>query len=252
MICRRFCAGLALCLGLWAQQVLNNEAIVKMVKMGFGDDVIVSVIEKQPGNFDLTADGLIALKQAGVGDKTISAMLKKTGSPASVAAAPAASAFPNEVGVYSKNGNSWAEVMPEVVNWKTGGVVKSLSTAGVVKGDINGLVQGGQSKTRLKEPIEILVFTPEGTAITEYQLIRFRPKEDRREFRTVTGGVFHVSGGSQRDIVPFEGKKVASRTWVVDLSKLTGGEYGILSPGANTAQHASAQLGKIYTFKILE
>ena len=36
---------------------------------------------------------------------------------------------------------------------------------------------------------------PEGTAITEYQLLRLRDAKDGREFRTVTGGVMHVSGG---------------------------------------------------------
>jgi hypothetical protein len=104
----------------------------------------------------------------------------------------------------------------------------------------------------VKTPVEILVYAPEGVAITEYQLLRLRQKQDHREFRTVTGGVLHQSGGATRDLVPFEGKKIAPRTWVVLLPNIGAGEYGFLAPGAVSSQHASAQLGKMYSFRLLE
>ena len=73
-----------------------------------------------------------------------------------------------------------------------------------------------------------------------------------REFRTVTGGVFHKSGGAKWDTLPFEYKKVAVRTYLVSLPNLDAGEYGFLSPGAALSSHASAQLGKMYTFRVIE
>jgi hypothetical protein len=155
-----------------------------------------------------------------------------------------------EVGVYYRNGDMWADLMPEVVNWKTGGVLKHLATAGVMKGDVNGLINGAVSKTLLKSPITLLVYSSEGTAITEYQLLKLRGNSGSREFRTVTGGVMHASGGATRDLVPFESTKVAPRTNKVFLDHLSPGEYGLLSPGASTSSSASAQLGKIYTFRI--
>jgi hypothetical protein len=70
-------------------------------------------------------------------------------------------------------------------------------------------------------PIRILVYAQDGVAITEYQLLRLRQQSHSREFRTVTGGVFfHVSGGATRDVVPFEGKKVAPRTYEINLLTL--------------------------------
>ena len=63
----------------------------------------------------------------------------------------------DEVGVYFQQDGKWTELPPEVVNWKTGGVVKNVSTLGVVKGDVNGKVRGSGSKTHLKQSIEILV-----------------------------------------------------------------------------------------------
>jgi hypothetical protein len=139
-----------------------------------------------------------------------------------------------------------------VVNWKSGGVGKSIVTFGVVKGDINGRINGPHSRNPVVGPLEFLIIAPEGVAITEYQFLRLREQKDAREFRTVTGGVFHQSGGATRDLVPFEGKKIAPRTFTVIFPTLTPGEYGFLPPGAYTSASASAQLGKMYTFRLTE
>ena len=48
----------------------------------------------------------------------------------------------NEVGVYFKKGDIWADLPPEVANFKTGGVLKTIGTAGIVKGDVNGTLMG--------------------------------------------------------------------------------------------------------------
>jgi hypothetical protein len=198
----------------------------------------------------------VALKQAGVSDKVIAAIIAKGQAKPALAQAAAGtpdSATPvKEIGVYYKKADQWTELLPEVVNWKTGGVLKTIATAGIVKGDVNGTILGPNSRNSVKTPVEILVYASEGVAITEYQLLRLRQKQDRREFRTVTGGVLHVSGGATRDLVPFEGKKIGIRTWVVVLPNLGAGEYGFLAPGSVATQHAGAQLGKMYTFRLLE
>lgn len=54
-----------------AQETLNNDSIIRMVKSGLGEDIIVTVIERQPGTFSITADDLIRLKQAGATDKVL-------------------------------------------------------------------------------------------------------------------------------------------------------------------------------------
>lgn len=52
---------------------------------------------------------------------------------------------------------------------KTGGVLKSIATESIVKGDINGHIKGAHSKTETTTPIELLIYVPEGIAATEYQ-----------------------------------------------------------------------------------
>ena len=62
---------------LLAQQTLNNDSVVNMVKAGFSEDVIVSTINCTSGSYDTSVDGLIALKNAGITKTEISAIVAK-------------------------------------------------------------------------------------------------------------------------------------------------------------------------------
>jgi hypothetical protein len=104
----------------------------------------------------------------------------------------------------------------------------------------------------LKTPVELLVYTQEGVAITEYQLLRLRGQKDSREFRTVTGGVLHASGGATRDVMPFDNAKVAPRTYTIILGNLGPGEYGLLPPTSGDGTGSSGRLGKLYSFRVIE
>ena len=249
----------------FAQETLNNDSVVKMVKSGLGESLIINMIRSQPGKYSLSPDDLVKLKQQGVSDNVLSAMVSKnSGGSGANATTPANTANtantagsandlpPNlEIGVYYKKAGQWEEMLPEVVTWKSGGVLKTFATNGIVKGDMNGHLQGANSRNSVTSPLEVVIYAPEGVAITEYQLLHLRSQKDSREFRTMTGGVFHSSGGATRDVVPFEGKKVASRTYRVILPNLGAGEYGFLPPGA-VGSASTASVGKLYTFRLIE
>lgn len=249
--------GIALCGTTWAQQALNNDAITKMVKSGLSDDTIVSMIQSQPGAYTVTPDSMIALKQNGVSDKVLAAMAAKGATPAAGSAAPppAASASPYEdmdIGVYFKRKGDWTEVPIEIVNWKTGGVMKSIASHGIVKEDVNGHLNGAGSKTAVNTPLEFLIKTQEGVEATEYQLVRLHVNSDNREFRTKTGGVFHSSGGETRDNVEFQQQKIAKHIYQITLpATLPAGEYAFIAPGL-TNSSASGSTGKAYTFHFVE
>ena len=243
------------------QEPLTNESVIKMVKAGLSEEVVTSMVKTQPGKYSTTVDNLLALKDAGVGDKILAAMVAKaagggkesTAGPAETSGT-AAYKPAMEIGVYYKVAGEWAEVLPEVVNWKTGGTLKNIASAGVVKKDLNGNIVGPKSRNSVSRPLEFRIIAPEGVAITEYQLIRLRGNKDYREFRTVTGGIFNQQSGAMRDMVPFEGKKLAPRTYSVVLpNNLGAGDYGFLSPGAvGSTGNTQAQIGKMYTFRIVE
>ena len=158
--------------------------------------------------------------------------------------------LPSEAGVYLIDGNKLQELDPEVVGWQTGGVVKSMATLGWDKGHVNGKVMRPTSRLRLTLPAVFIIRTLEGTSASEYQLLELYEKDNRREFRAMTGGVFHASGGAERTSIDFESEKIGPRTWRVRLDKLNPGEYGFLPPGLNAASISSS--GKIYSFGVIE
>ena len=293
-------AGLCLLLApvIVAQHALNNEAIIKLVKSGLSDDLIITTINASPGNYDTSANGLIALKHGGASEKVITAIVTKanggsggaassgpaTGggpgqtfigsqpegnggapaapgngvpsapAPAGGAAGPPTSVPPevDSVGVYyqDQSTGSWQEVGAEVVNFKTGGVLKHYASVGIIKGDMNGLIGGTRSKLALHAPANFIFYVPEGRSPGEYQLLRLRLNATSREFRASTGGVAHESGGAIRDTVDYSTKKIAPRIYSITLGgDLTKGEYGFLPPLDSSNSIASS--GKIFTFALV-
>src|ERR1035438_10206389 len=101
---------LAVCSPLVAQQTFNNDSVVKLLKAGLSEDLIVSTINAQQGAYDTSTDGLIALKGAGVSDKIVAAILAKAASPAPAGAAassPAAGGVaPSPAGLNSDDPNA--------------------------------------------------------------------------------------------------------------------------------------------------
>jgi hypothetical protein len=72
-----------------ATEQLNNNSVIKLIKAGLSDDLVVSTIKSVPGAYDISAEGLIALKTAGASDKIISAIVLKTSSAPLAANPPA-------------------------------------------------------------------------------------------------------------------------------------------------------------------
>ena len=239
-----------------SKRKLKNQDILDMVSLGLGDDVVLEKIHTAPEtDFATDLESLKVLKAAHVSDPVIRAMInpKAAATPAAPSAAtqaPANPDLPDDVGIYIKVRGKLNEVSPEVVGFKSGGVLKSMATYGMDKGHINGTVQGPKSALQVGADAEFIIRCPEGTAIAEYQLLRLDMKGDRREFRSWTGGVLHQSKGAEKNEEKFDSEKIASRVFRVKLPPLKKGEYGFLPPGNTSGNLASS--GKLYTFGIIE
>jgi hypothetical protein len=261
---------LLVCPMLLSQTSLDNSSVVRMLKAGLSEDLIIATVNEHPGYYDTSANALIALKKAGASDKMVSAMVVKNARnaevkpsvfPASTPApvplpAPRASVAPaipagvDSIGMYYKDRiGSYQELNTEVVNFKTGGVLKQLASVGLVKGDLNGLIGGRKSHLDLGAPATFILYVPEGRSPGEYQLLRLHESNEGREFRSRTGGVVHVSGGAIRDTVDFTSKKLAPRVYQIILpAEIGSGEYGFLPPLDSMSEKSMASSGKIYTF----
>ncbi len=105
---------LLLAVTTYADEVLDNAAVIRLAQAGLGADIVALKVEQSPAHFDVSTDGLIALKAAGVPDVVIRAMLMKTSTPKATTSDGARCA---NVKYYTLGNNGW--------NW----VPASLCTA---------------------------------------------------------------------------------------------------------------------------
>ena len=74
---------------VFAEQVLDNDAVVKLVKAGVSENIILEMVKKQPGTYSFTADDVIKLKTAGVPDRIVAAMIERqSGAPGRLRLSP--------------------------------------------------------------------------------------------------------------------------------------------------------------------
>jgi hypothetical protein len=260
---------------LTAQQALNNDSVIKMVKAGLTDDAIVATINANPGAFDASPDGLIALKQAGVSNKIIDAIVAKSTASATDSSQPSAPAQPetpappqfaplppgvDNIGAYYKDsGGNWQPLPAEVVIFQSGGLVKHVASAGLMKEDLNGLVGGMRSRLVVSTPVTFILHVAQGRTASDYELIHLHVVSNNRQFQSVAGGL-QASSSSLRDEIDFSSKQIGPSAYQIVLNNGLGdGEFGFLAPegtGAGTgadpgSSKTPASSGQIFTFAIV-
>ena len=241
----------------------NGLIALKAAKLS--DKVVAAIVLKANRQSPATAPptatapgmGMTSATSAGTPAPAIPA----AGVGAPIGAAPAspaagATALPvgiDDVGVYFKDNNgAWVAMLPEIVNFETTGKLKNIASAGILKGDLNGKIEGSRSKVNAKLPVVFAVYLPESVEITEYVLLRLHPAGDTRTFLSAAGGILHTQAGAQRDEVEFQPEKLAPRLYQITIPAIEGvGEYGLLAPGARTAPNKEVS-GTIYTVSVAE
>lgn len=98
-------------------KTLTNDDIISLVKAGLSDAAIVSLIQGSQTQFDLSPNSLIKLKEAGVSNTVIEAMIKSH-TPSTTS--PKASLIPAVYGYYVVDGEQLRELEPVSVVTKMG------------------------------------------------------------------------------------------------------------------------------------
>jgi hypothetical protein len=62
---------------MFAQQMLDNDAVLKLVKAGVSESIILAIVRSQPGTYSFAPDDVIKLKNAGVADSVVAAMIEQ-------------------------------------------------------------------------------------------------------------------------------------------------------------------------------
>lgn len=244
----------------------TNEDVLKLVKAGFAEETILEAIRTKECHFDTSAEALLALKNAGVSEKIIMAILAAGRTPRAPSAPSSESdALPARVGIYVLKDGTYIRLEIEPVQWRPRGWV---STSGNVSTtSLKADMATSESPVQLSGSPEFLLMCPEGVTEIEYHLLRADDNKKGREFRvefqslasdldTGTRGnlppLVTLGGTRQTDValsatrknkVHFTAKELAAGKFRLTVSDLAKGEYAFLPPtiGFN---------GRLYTFGV--
>ena len=262
----------------FAQEVMKNGDVISLVKAGLSSSIVIDKIRTSRSDFDLSTDALILLKQAGVPDDVVGAMLAaKTGgtTSSSTNTAPAAATDPNDpkaphdYGLYlfeEKDGNrKMTQLMATVSQQnRTGGMFTSSLTYGIGKVKIKTNLPGTAAKLQLNSPRPVFYFyldnktgglnTASGIPATpsEFALVRFNVRSDNREVTIGKANAFGAKGGlSDEYVVEFvaedQGNGVFKVTPKVDLKN---GEYAFYLLNSGNSNASTAVGSKFFDFGI--
>lgn len=258
-----------------ASEVLTNASVVQLVQIGIGDDAVIAKIRGSKTNFDLSTDGLIALKAKGVPNPVIAAMLGGPGSasaPAELSMDSPDPKVPHYPGLYmleaTKGDGKMTRINPTVSNQaKTGNVLGYALTMGLASASVKAAIPGASAKVQTSNPRPVFYAyfeesvpralqsqnsshwsTGNGSATSspnEVTLVRFAEKGDRREAQV---GRINIAGSKtgvmDKDQLAFDSEMISPGLFrVTPKVDLAPGEYGFIqsmsgggSEGAMTAR----------------
>ena len=240
-----------------AQETMNNDEVITLTKAGLNPTLIVGKIRTSKTNFDLSTDSLVKLKQAGVSDDVVAAMLEaKSGKP--VSAVPSTGApgrpsgdpndpmSPHSFGIYfyeMKDGNPKMVQLAANVsaqNRTGGGFTAAVTPFGLGKVKTKANLPGRTAALRVPTPAPVFYFyldaasgglnTSSGIPSTpnEFTLVRFNQRSDNREVTISKQNSWGGKGGlSDEYVVPLKAEDLGNGVFrispAIDLKK---GEYG--------------------------
>ena len=153
---------------------MTNDDVIKMVKSGMGEAIVIQSIDAAEPAFDTSPNGLVKLKQSGVSDKVIDRIMSRTAAkaPASTAAKTTPAATCKDCGTITEIADKKKKGTASGVGAVAGGVVGGLvgrevvgGTGGTLVGAAGGAVAGHMIEKKAKEgrTWEITVKFDDGT-----------------------------------------------------------------------------------------
>lgn len=126
------------------QKPLTNADVINMAKGGLAESIIISAIQLNPANYDVSPTALLALKKAGVTSKEQDAMLAAIKAASAPAAAPAPHPLPPQPpespanAVSAANPQGWRMPSVSVMQGPASQPTKKFSGGDVSRGQGDG------------------------------------------------------------------------------------------------------------------
>jgi len=281
---------LGLLLGLssaaYAQETMTNDEVISLTKAGLANSVIIGKIRTSKTNFDMSTDALIRLKQSGVGDDVVTAMLEaKSGVSTQAPSGPSSTTTgaapvgpvgdPNDpaskhnYGIYlyeEREGvRKMTLVKPTVsAQNRTGGLFTSSLTYGITKVKTKANLPGRSSALQIPNTAPVFYFYLDITSgglntssgipsdPNEFTLIRFNVRSDNREVTIGKSNAFGGKGGlSDEYVVQYKAEDLGNGVFrVTPSTPLTKGEYGFFLVNSGNSNASAAVGAKFFDFGI--
>ena len=225
--------------GFRNQQKLTNSDVVRMLKAGLPPDIIIQTVSSSEPRFDVSADALIALKNDGVPDGVIQAMVARMAG--NNTQQPSPGGF-GEAGTMTRgatliDGTNRAQMKYSTPDMRGGGLLGNpLSTK--LKAAFNG--KHASLRTTNTSPLFEVSIMADANPSDTIAIVKLDVKSDRREIETVKAGITGVKTGYPKDRAqPISIEEVPSgasghhKPYRIRLANsLPPGEYAIIVYGA--------------------
>jgi hypothetical protein len=261
-----------------AQDTMSNEEVISLTKAGLASSVIIGKIRTSKTNFDMSTDALIALKQNGVSDDVVTAMLEaKSGKTMVVATSGEAAAFADPNDPTSKHGygiylyeerdgvRKMTQLKPNVsAQNRTGGLFTSQLTYGIGKVKVKANLPGRKAVLQVTTTTPVFYFYLDATSgglntasgipsdPKEFSMVRFNLRGDNREVTIGKSNVFSGKGGlSDEYVVPFKADDLGDGVFrITPVAPLSKGEYGFYLVNSGNSNTSMAVGSKFFDFGV--
>jgi len=266
-------------------EVMTNDEVISLTKAGLAGSVIIGKIRTSKSNFDMSTDALIKLKQSGVGDDVVTAMLEaksgkavggSSGAGMSGAAPVGPTGDPNDpmskknYGIYlfeERDGQRKMTQLQANVSGqnRTGGMfTASITPFGLGKVKTKTNLPGRNAAMQIKATTPVFYFyldstsgglnTSSGIPSTpnEFSLVRFNQRSDNREVTIAKSNSWGGKGGlSDEYVVPLQAEDLGNGIFKVTPSvELKKGEYGFMLLNSGNSNTAAGVGAKFFDFGV--
>ncbi len=256
--------------------VMTNDEVISLTKAGLSQSIIIGKIRTSKSDFDLSTDSLIKLKQAGISDEVVTAMLEaKSGKSTTAAAGPPMPGDPNDpmskhsYGIYlmeeTEGQRKMTQLVPNVsAQNRTGGMFTSSLTYGIGKVKIKSNLPGRSAALQIKATQPVFYFyldttsgglnTSSGVPSTpnEFAMIRFNQRSDNREVTIGKANAFGAKGGlSDEYVVQFNAQDLGNGIFkITPAAPLPKGEYAFYLINSGNSNASAAVGAKFFDFGV--
>lgn len=246
-------------------EVVSNKTIISLHKAGFSKEVLISKIQTSVCSFDLSTDGLIALKNEKVPDEVLTAMLAKGNTPSETTSKN--NILSPGIYYYDSTHSQYTELDPSILtNQKSGGLGESLkrSVTGLFNAKLKASLSGSDANLVFKTNTPVFTFVFDSVANSfgnsssiwaaaqspnEFFLVKLKVSKNSREVVVGKENNLKSNIGIDDDVkIKFISRKIQKGVYEVSTERpLKDGEYCFMFSASSLNAGSSH---KVYDFSV--